>query len=149
MIKFSKPGSPDIKNARIDEEWDSGRQLEIQNIEHDDGTQGIYIVLYGEDGKFRSNIIIPRADLDQYFQVLDGGEYLPPISEQIAELKIGTRFVTSDDNEFIKVGTDKYIETDEALMTNARRLVPDMGFLNAVDFDGDEGDSRQITIVEN
>jgi hypothetical protein len=147
MIKFSKPGSPDIKNARIDEEWDSGRQLEIQNIEHDDGTQGIYIVLYGEDGKFRSNIIIPRADLDQYFQVLDGGEYLPPISEQIAELKIGTRFVTSDGNEFIKAGTDKYIETDEKLMLNARKL--DLGFLNAVDFDGDEGDSRKITVVDD
>lgn len=77
----------------------------------------------------------------------DAAKNNPLISEQIAELKIGTRFVTSDGNEFIKVGTDKYIETDEKLMLNARKL--NLGFLNAVDFDGDEGDSRQITIVEN
>jgi hypothetical protein len=148
MIKFSKYANPDTKNARIDEEWDSGRQLEIQNVEHTDGTQGIYIVLYNEEGNFRGNIIIPRADLDQYFRVLDGGEYLPPVSEQLAELSIGTRFTVGEDGaEFIKVARDNYIETDEKLMVNARKL--DLGFLNAADFDDDEGGSRKITVVDD
>ena len=57
-----------------------------------------------------------------------------PISIQLRELPIGTRFVTTiDGNEFIKVGEDYYIETNEKLMMNARK--DGLGFLNAENFD--------------
>lgn len=69
------------------------------------------------------------------------------VTRQLNDFKIGTVF-TSFDEEFIKVGKDAYIETDERLMMNAR--LGGMGFLAAEDFQGshDEDPDGEIIVID-
>jgi hypothetical protein len=135
-------------NAFIKDD-DEHRELEVRDLAWEDG---IYLAIY-EDDRMDINIIVPRKKLEKFLKQARKNarayqEALPAVSEQLAELPIGTRFTVGEDGaEFIKVGKDYYIETDEKLMVNARKL--DLGFLNAADFDDDEGESRKITVVDD
>lgn len=133
---------------------DTGRQLEISDLAWSDE---IYLSIKESDREAEGdnagflNIIVPRKNLEKFLKrarknARKYDENLPLVSEQLAELEIGTRFLTSDGSEYIKVGTDKYIETDENLMMAAREW--SLGFLNAVDFDVDEGESRKIKVID-
>jgi len=71
----------------------------------------------------------------------------PPIPEQLAELPIGTRFTYyPGGEEYIKVGTDSYIETDEKLATNGMKA--NLGFLNAIHFDDDGEEDYRVEVVK-
>lgn len=126
----------------------STRELELSDLAWEDS---IYVATW-EGGELSNNLIIPRKKLEKFLKQARKNarayqEALPAVSEQLAELPIGTRFTTAFGERYIKVAEDYYIETDEKLMVNARKL--DLGFLNAADFDDDEGGSRKITVVDD
>jgi hypothetical protein len=130
--------------------WD--RKLEISDLAWEDT---LYISLWSYSGEMVENIIIRRKDLEKFLKQArkNAKQYKEdnpavPISVQLRELPIGTRFITTTDgNEFIKVGEDYYIETNEKLMMNGQK--GGLGFLNAENFDpmDDYEDVGEIVIV--
>ena len=115
----------------------AGDKVELADMSQ---SKEVYIALNTVSGF--ANIIIPRRHLENFMKASKPAKNKKPTTqEKLKALKIGTRFVTESNNEWIKVGEDKFIETDEELAVNGMKWHP--GFVRSEDFRG------KITVVED
>lgn len=99
----------------------------------------VYVAITA-DSNF-ANAIIERKHLEKFMKASKPAKKKKPTAqEKLKALKIGTRFTTETGDEWIKVGDDNFIETDEKLAIRGMKFG---GFLQAEHFKG------KITVIED
>jgi len=124
----------------LNSKWQPDSKVEFADMPWSDA---VYIALDTSSGF--ANIIIKRKDLEKFMKASKPAKKKkkkPTTQEKLKALKIGTRFKAAEDGaEYIKIGKEAYIETDEKLAIEAMKS--GVGFLQAEHFWG------KITVVDD
>lgn len=119
--------------VKIKGNW-NGDEAEFADMPWEDS---VYIAIKTADNF--TNIIIKREDLEKFMKASKPKKN--STKDKLKAMKIGTRFLSPTGTEYIKVGNDNFIETNEEMAKAGFKASP--GFVHVSDFS-----TGKITVVD-